>query len=529
MATLTWKAVLMVLLFRATYSAFNCNRPGSKCVHGSCDYNNVCSCYRGYTGFLCDMETAKLAGSCPRNFKCKSGKCTKDARGKINGCHCDYDFYGPACDKPRYTMECYYDRMMMGLNPVGFRGHIRYIDKLTSSACDLKTLAQNKAAGVKDFDSVDWQGYGIVAVHKKDSCNGDAAYSTTHGFDIYTRKLVVQYYNRVYVSLDEIVTFICAVEKNNPVNVMKSVFTAPLEEGFLDKASVRGVGTHFVFSLHKSSDDGQIGDGDTLGVGALVFLKVKIREHSPFATLIIESCSADDGEGGNQTTYTFHDQGCPVAPVGQWIMKPNAKEFQLYFKIFRFEETNQLRITCVVRGCTSWDSPSCSISQCSHVDRRKREAKAHSAHDRRKLRQRRKRRQLRAARAAGDPKKASIILPDKEGGATKVNKLNSSEVIRLTVVITDKKKKGQQQQGVMVREVAAPNFQACTLSFEFWTVMISMTVVVVALTASTVSCALKRRKLKNRRKRKNEKTIKMALNNMKRMQMSSLPWSMYNR
>lgn len=52
-----------------------------------------------------------------------------------------------------------------------------------------------------------------------------------HGFDIYTRKLVVQYYDRVYVSLDEIVTFICAVENKNPVNVMKSVFTAPLEEG----------------------------------------------------------------------------------------------------------------------------------------------------------------------------------------------------------------------------------------------------------------------------------------------------------
>ena len=50
-----------------------------------------------------------------------------------------------------------------------------------------------------------------------------------------------------------------------------------------------------------------------------------------------------------------------MEPVGQWIMKPNAKEFHLYFKIFRFEETNELRITCVVRGCTSWDSPSCSI------------------------------------------------------------------------------------------------------------------------------------------------------------------------
>ncbi|KAL8624653.1 hypothetical protein ACOMHN_045188 [Nucella lapillus] len=509
-------------------SAFNCNRPGSKCKHGSCDYNNVCSCHRGYTGFLCDMETAKLSGSCPKTFKCKSGKCTKDARGTVNGCHCDYDFYGPACDKPRYTMECYYDRMLIGLNPVGFRGHIRYIDKLTSSACDFKTIAQNKAGGVKAFDKVDWDGYGIMAIHKKDACNGDAAYSTTHGFDIYTRKLVVQYYDRVYVSLDEIVTLICAVEKDNPVNVMKSVFTAPLEEGFLDKASVRGVGTHFVFSLHKSSDDGQIGDGDTLGVGALVFLKVKIREHSPYATLIIESCAADDGEGGNLTTYTFHDQGCPVAPVGQWIMKPNAKEFQLYFKIFRFEETNQLRITCVVRGCTSWDSPSCSISQCSHVDRRKREAFEARAHDR-KLRQKLRKRLLRKLRDADDKKKNSIIiLPDKDGH-TKVNKLNSSEVIRLTVVITDKKKKGQQQQGVMVREVAAPNFQACTLSFEFWTVMISMTVVVVALTASTVSCALKRRKLKNRRKRKSEKTIKMAMNNMKRMQMSSLPWSMYNR
>ncbi|KAL8624644.1 hypothetical protein ACOMHN_045179 [Nucella lapillus] len=44
---------------------------------------------------------AKLSGSCPKTFKCKSGKCTKDARGTVNGCHCDYDFYGPACDKPR--------------------------------------------------------------------------------------------------------------------------------------------------------------------------------------------------------------------------------------------------------------------------------------------------------------------------------------------------------------------------------------------------------------------------------------------
>ena len=60
---------------------------------------------------------------------------------------------------------------------------------------------------------------------------------------------------------------------------------------------------------------------------------------------------------------------CPVEPVGQWIMKPNAKEFHLYFKIFRFEETNQLRITCVVRGCTSWDSPSCSIVSFNQSDR----------------------------------------------------------------------------------------------------------------------------------------------------------------
>ena len=76
-------------------------------------------------------------------------------------------------------MECFYDRMMIGINPVGFRGHIRYIDKLTSSACDLKPISQMKAAGVKDFDSVNWEGYGIVALHKQDPCNGDATYSTT--------------------------------------------------------------------------------------------------------------------------------------------------------------------------------------------------------------------------------------------------------------------------------------------------------------------------------------------------------------
>ena len=58
---------------------------------------------------------------------------------------------------------------------------------------------------------------------------------------------------------------------------------------------------------------------------------------------------------------------------------------------------------------------------------------------------------------------------------------------------------------------------------------LGMTVVLVALTATTVSCALKRRKLKNRKKRKNDKAVKLALSNMKRMQMSSLPWSFYNR
>ena len=62
------------------------------------------------------------------------------------------------------------------------------------------------------------------------------------GFDIYTRKLVVQYYDRVYVSMDEIVTFICAVENTNPVNVMSSVFTAPLEDG--------SVNTLFYYNAH---------------------------------------------------------------------------------------------------------------------------------------------------------------------------------------------------------------------------------------------------------------------------------------
>ncbi|KAK7092199.1 hypothetical protein V1264_007988 [Littorina saxatilis] len=131
--------------------------------------------------------------------------------------------------------------------------------------------------------------------------------------------------------------------------------------------------------------------------------------------------------------------------------------------------------------------------------------------------------------ATGRPKKrnSNIVLNDK--GHAPVNKLNSSEVIRLTVVITDKKKNKAQQQGIVIREVAAPSFQACTLSFEFWILIIGMTVVVVALTATTVSCALKRRKLKNRKKRHNDKAVKMALNNMKRMQMSSLPWNFYNR
>lgn len=317
---------------------------------------------------MCDLETARVAQSCPVNYKCKSKQCTTDATGKVTGCHCDYDYYGPACDKSRVTLECFFDRMLIGVNPVGFKGHARYVDKPTSTSCDLQPIPQLKASGGKDFDLVDWDGLGAVALHKNDPCNGDAAYSTTHGYDIYTRKLVVQYYDRVYVHLDEIVTFICAVESKNPVNVMKSVFTAPLEDGFLDKGSVRGVGTHFVFSLHNSPDDSAITDGDTLGVGALVFLKVKIREHSPYATLIIESCAADDGKPSNETQamYTFHDQGCPVSPVGQWIMKPNAKEFHLYFKIFRFEETNELRITCVVRGCISWDSPSCSIVSTAH-------------------------------------------------------------------------------------------------------------------------------------------------------------------
>ena len=69
--------------------------------------------------------------------------------------------------------------MLINVNPLGFQGSIRYIDKLTSSSCDLKPIAQMKASGVRDFDSVDWDGYGIVAMHKKDVCNGDAAYSTT--------------------------------------------------------------------------------------------------------------------------------------------------------------------------------------------------------------------------------------------------------------------------------------------------------------------------------------------------------------
>ena len=73
-----------------------------------------------------------------------------------------------------------------------------------------------------------------------------------------------------------------------------------------------------------------------------------------------------------------------------------------------------------------------------------------SAHGRKLIRERRKR-HLRVARAvteekSGKQKKNSnIVLPDTD--QPDVNKLNSSEVIRLTVVITDKKKKTEKSQG----------------------------------------------------------------------------------
>ena len=89
-----------------------------------------------------------------------------------------------------------------------------------------------------------------------------------------------------------------------------------------------------------------------------------------------------------------------------------------------------------------------SQGQCSHVDRRKREAMSNTLD--RKLARKRLKRHLRKPRAAGGQPNSNIILPDKTKPPT--NKLNSSEVIRLTVVITDKKKEGQKSQGNKIKE-----------------------------------------------------------------------------
>lgn len=78
--------------------------------------------------------------------------------------------------------------MLMGLNPIGFKGHIRYIDRLTSSSCDFKPISELKAAGIADFGGVDWEGYGGMALHKKDPCSGDATYSSTVCYSLLDRE-----------------------------------------------------------------------------------------------------------------------------------------------------------------------------------------------------------------------------------------------------------------------------------------------------------------------------------------------------
>ncbi|XP_033733318.1 EGF-like domain-containing protein 2 [Pecten maximus] len=387
---------------------YNCRRRGYECKNGGTCQDGTCACSPEYTSFDCGVAIA--------DQNCVDDPCTNGGIcHNTDSCYCPVTHYGPTCDMetdyprfkartkrqtgssmrifPRlpvfiapntkqYSWECLgVDMKISMMVPEGFSGAI--YGAMSRSDCRFQEETSEVTGYRKFTSSIGFDNSTCAATEVKDyPMTGDITYITD---------VVVGFHSFIQTRNDRIITFNCTHPASN-VSMEADLDSSVNQRGNLtrneQKKTYSPVRFHFL-------DEKQNVLERALYVGEKFTNMVYLTSTDVYTALLLEKCVANNGEEGTQTEVVLLENACPTAdgnlvmqdPPGQVKMDYTPPDFPapipaaaLHMLGFRFYESKQVFIQCVVKICKAVDEAACAIPDCNgqDVSRRRRSADDHN-------------------------------------------------------------------------------------------------------------------------------------------------------
>ncbi|XP_060074931.1 EGF-like domain-containing protein 2 [Ylistrum balloti] len=372
---------------------YNCRRNGYECKNGGKCQDGSCVCDPEYTSFDCGVTIAEQ--------DCVDDPCTNGGICyNTDQCYCPVTHYGPTCDMEtdilryktrkkrqagsvmriflrlpvyiapntkQYSWECLGVEMKINMMvPEGFSGAI--YGAMSRSDCRF-TEETSEVTGYRKFtSSITFDNSTCAATEVKDyPMAGDITYITD---------VVVGFHSFIQTRNDRIISFNCTHPASN-VSMEADLDSSVNQRGNLTRNEEKK--TYSPVRFHFLDEDKNVLDR-ALYVGEKFTNMVYLISTDVYTALLLEKCVANNGEEGTQTEVVLLDNGCPTSdgnlvmqdPPGQVKMEYTPPDFPapipaaaLHMLGFRFYDSKQVFIQCVVKICKPEDEAACAIPNCN--------------------------------------------------------------------------------------------------------------------------------------------------------------------
>ncbi|OWF46347.1 EGF-like domain-containing protein 2 [Mizuhopecten yessoensis] len=363
--------VLDVTLSQEEQTQYNCYLRGYECKNGGSCQKGACVCTAEYTAYDCGVAVAEQ--DCVDDPCANGGVCHN-----TDQCHCPITHYGPTCDSETDSWECLGVEMKVNMMvPEGYSGAI--YGALSRSEC-IFTEETSDVAGYRKFSS--------SIAFDNSTCGATEIQDYPMPGDItYVTDVVVGFHPRIRTRYDRFVSLNCTHPASN-VSMEADLDSTISQRGNLtrreDKKTYSPVRFHFL-----DAEENVL--ARALFVGEKFTNMVYLTSTEVYSALLLEKCVANNGEDGTQTEVVLLENGCPTSdgnlvmqdPPGQIKLDYTPQDSStpipaaaLHMLGFRFYESKQVFIQCVVKICKAEDEAACATPDCNGapVVRRRRSA-----------------------------------------------------------------------------------------------------------------------------------------------------------
>ncbi|XP_041355256.1 EGF-like domain-containing protein 1 isoform X1 [Gigantopelta aegis] len=351
---------------------FNCKREGSPCMNGkTCKVDGTCDCGTDYIGYNCDVPIDKKEQSpcAASGDQCGThGFCYTDTPGTTANCFCDVG-WGPesrtdeTCTAGRYKVVCFKDKMMINIYPYSPLSPTSRIYLWDTPLCkisdDYNTMSVDQQAFVG--------GRAREIDHDSDAVCGSATMVDDAAGKITFKRVFYVGYNTDYSSsLDEILTAVCEIDKENQQVTSSIEMKSLAKDELLDSDTTDEL---LPVSLNIEAAGSPLSQGATVDVGQTLSFTFSVD--STFNAMLLDGVKIENGKLSSDAdfqSFTLLDTGCRVGSTHSdiWVDLPkgaNPLIVDFEFKAFIFTKSTMLKVIFSIKVCLN-----AGDAVCTHVD-----------------------------------------------------------------------------------------------------------------------------------------------------------------